>query len=237
MEPTTYGPYLIGGNSSLLGDCDISFTKKLKLLKAIRDIEADYIILDLGGQTSYNLLDFFLAADTKIVMADCNPDSLTQAYCFIKAALYRKLALLHGPQSMTPGNTDPILKKIFYETMISHDDPMIGDIETLLKRIKNEHPGSLKTIQKALLSFSPRLIINRSSSEKEAKEPAMRIRQVSREKLSIHVEYLCSLPLENSIKKNARVPTAFVSHDTNNKLAQKLTKITSTLMAAGHRGN
>ncbi|MCK5098583.1 MAG: AAA family ATPase, partial [Desulfobacteraceae bacterium] len=87
LVKTKYGPKLIGGNSSQLGASNISFTRKLKLLKAIRNIKADYIVMDLGGDTSYNVLDFFLAADLGIVMTTCDPASYLDAYSFIKVAL------------------------------------------------------------------------------------------------------------------------------------------------------
>ena len=46
---TDYGPLLIGGDGSELGIANIHFARKLKLLKALRKIEADYVVLDLGG--------------------------------------------------------------------------------------------------------------------------------------------------------------------------------------------
>ena len=42
-----YGPYLIGGSSSELGTANIEFMKKMRLIKAIGNIDADYVILDL----------------------------------------------------------------------------------------------------------------------------------------------------------------------------------------------
>ncbi len=42
-----------------LGASNIEFTKKLRLIKAVRNIEADYMAIDLGGDTSFNTIDFF----------------------------------------------------------------------------------------------------------------------------------------------------------------------------------
>ncbi len=47
-----YGPYLIGGDSAQLGAANIDFGRKLKLLKAVENLNSDFIILDLGGDTS-----------------------------------------------------------------------------------------------------------------------------------------------------------------------------------------
>ena len=85
MTRSEYGPYLIGGDSSELGAANIDFGRKLKLLKAIENINSDFTILDLGGDTSYNIIDFFLKADYR-------NRSYHQGFCII----YRRLSF---PQS------------------------------------------------------------------------------------------------------------------------------------------
>jgi MinD-like ATPase involved in chromosome partitioning or flagellar assembly len=56
------------GRIIAVGGANIHFARKLKFLKALKNLEADDIILDLGGDTSYNVLDFFLAADHQLVI-------------------------------------------------------------------------------------------------------------------------------------------------------------------------
>lgn len=106
MIKSRYGPRLIGGDSSQLGAANINFLRKLKLLKAIKQTDADYVIIDLGGDTSYNMIDFSLAADYGIVMTTCDPASYLDAYNFIKVALYRKLNRLFGPESTLTNRKD-----------------------------------------------------------------------------------------------------------------------------------
>jgi flagellar biosynthesis protein FlhG len=76
-----------------------TFRSKLKLLRALKTIDADYVILDLGGDTTYNILDFYLAADQGLVLTTCEPASYLDAYGFIKMSLHRKLIRLFGPES------------------------------------------------------------------------------------------------------------------------------------------
>ena len=84
-------PQLIAGNSAEVGSANIPFMRKKKLLENLRKLDADYIILDLGGGTDYNTLDFFLAADTGIVVTTLDQPAYIEAYAFIKTALQRKL--------------------------------------------------------------------------------------------------------------------------------------------------
>ena len=119
MIRNKYGPHLIGGDSSQLGAANISFSQKLKLLKAIKQIDADYIIIDLGGDTSYNSIDFFLAADYGIVMTTCDPASYLDAYNFIKVGIYRRLNRLFGPESKFRDRKDDDLKQLIHDATMS----------------------------------------------------------------------------------------------------------------------
>ena len=94
-----YGPYLIGGDSAQLGAANIDFGRKLKLLRAVENLNSDFIILDLGGDTSYNIIDFFLKADYGIVVTTRDSASYIGAYHFLKAAMYRRFNRLFGPES------------------------------------------------------------------------------------------------------------------------------------------
>jgi len=60
---------LIPGGKAPLGVANILYKKKIELLKAIKRLPADYIILDLGTGVSFNVLDFFLIAHHKVVIA------------------------------------------------------------------------------------------------------------------------------------------------------------------------
>jgi flagellar biosynthesis protein FlhG len=237
IEDTKYGPRLIGGNSSQLGTANLSFTQKLKLLKAVRKIDADYVIMDLGGSTSYNVLDFFLAADLGIVMTTCDPASYLEAYSFIKVALYRKLNRLFGPESMYSGKIDTNLKKLIHETTMSKNDPNIGDIEGLISKIREEHPDSMNTIKSVLSDFTPQLIVNKITDEKSALEPVRRIQEVSRKKLSINVGHLCSLPYQSEIERSVRTLVPWVSEVPDSKFQRKIEGISTKLMDIRPRVN
>ena len=229
LQKTKYGPGLIGGNSSQLGASNISFTRKLKLLKAIRNIKADYVVMDLGGDTSYNVLDFFLAADAGIVMTTCDPASYLDAYSFIKVALYRKLNRLFGSESMYVGEADNNLKNIIFEATMSKNNPLVRDIDELIQRVKDEHPSSISIIKKVLSDFIPQIIVNKVTNEKAALQPVNRIQEVARKNLSINVGYLCSLPFQREIEESARtlVPCAYQAP--NGTLARKIDYIAAKL--------
>ncbi|NIT21393.1 MAG: MinD/ParA family protein, partial [Candidatus Aminicenantes bacterium] len=54
----------------------------------------DYILVDAGEGTTFNILDFFIVSDNAILVVLPQPDSIENTYRFIKKAFYRKLKKL-----------------------------------------------------------------------------------------------------------------------------------------------
>jgi flagellar biosynthesis protein FlhG len=84
---------LISGAQDAIGVADIDGPQKMRLMTELRQLESDFVILDLGAGTSYNTLDFFIHSDVGIVTILPEPTSIENAYRFIKSLFYRRLAL------------------------------------------------------------------------------------------------------------------------------------------------
>jgi len=204
MIRSKYGPQLIGGDSSQLGAANIHFSQKLRLLKAIKRIDADYVIIDLGGDTTYNIIDFFLSADHGIIMTTCDPAAYLDAYNFIKTSLYRKLNRLFGPESKLRAHKDRDLEKSIHDLTMSTNGSKTKSIEELMERLKKFQSRDLSIIKGALSTFNPSLIVNRVPNNFDVSQVVKRIREVSRKMLSIKAEYLGSLPYQSEIELSAR---------------------------------
>lgn len=201
---TKYGPYLIGGDSSQLGSTNINFSKKLKLMRAIKDIDADFIILDLGGDTSYNIIDFFLLAEHGFVVTTCDPASFLDAYNFIKVALYRKLNRLFGPESDLSARKDKDLEQLIQEATIGTNGDNVKNMGQLIQVVKEQQPWNLSLISGILKAFTPKLIVNMIAEDVNAVQVVNRIQDVSWKMLSIQVNYLGSIPYQKEIQRSAR---------------------------------
>ena len=64
------------------------FSKK-KILKEINQLDADYVILDLGAGSAYNTLDFFLVTYKSILVTTPEITSILNAYSFLKSSAFR----------------------------------------------------------------------------------------------------------------------------------------------------
>ena len=87
---------IICGAGDVLSMANPHVSQKAKIIQNINKLNADYVVLDLGAGTSFNVLDFFNMADKKIVVLVPQPISIQNAYAFVRNAVYRKLSLLAG---------------------------------------------------------------------------------------------------------------------------------------------
>ena len=66
-------------------------SQKLKIIRAINKLSYDYVLLDLGAGTIFNILDFFLISNKGLFIITPEPTSIENTFQFIKAVYLRKI--------------------------------------------------------------------------------------------------------------------------------------------------
>jgi flagellar biosynthesis protein FlhG len=85
---------LVIGARDSLNAANPKVHQKLKIIRHIRSLDSDHVIVDLGAGNSFNVLDFFLISDEGLLVVTPEPTSIENAYRFIKSAFYRKVRKL-----------------------------------------------------------------------------------------------------------------------------------------------
>lgn len=91
IDTTVPGLRLICGASDIVGLANPQYARKLKLMRALEELDVEHMILDLGAGTDFNTLDFFLLCTYKIAVIAPQPTALQNGYGFVKSALYRAI--------------------------------------------------------------------------------------------------------------------------------------------------
>lgn len=202
------GPMLIAGSNGELGAANIPFQKKMRLIESIRKMNADYVVLDLGGGTDFNTLDFFLASDLGIVLTTLDQPAYLEAYAFIKTALQRKLTRLFGADSPFPARKNTALKEIVLEGTQAPEKDNPRTIEDLLEKVAREDPVSLPLITDEILGFSPCLVINNCFDNQAALKVASTLRSVALKRLSIDINHVGTISKNPVIERS----TSYINH-------------------------
>ncbi|HEY1101659.1 MAG TPA: P-loop NTPase, partial [Myxococcota bacterium] len=84
----------ISGALDDIGAANPQHAQKMRLLRQLSHADTDVVVLDLGAGTSFNTLDFFLIAHLGVLVVLPEPTSIENAYRFLKAAFFRRLAVV-----------------------------------------------------------------------------------------------------------------------------------------------
>ncbi len=130
---------------------NLFYAQKQKIIKAITSLPADYVILDLGAGTTYNILDFFLSADQGLSVFTPEPTSIQNAVQFVKAVYLRKLKHI-----LKTDTFNRIIKEIGYETASG----TVRSPLDIVEKIMLQDPERARFLQQELKKLEFSLILN-----------------------------------------------------------------------------
>jgi len=182
---------LICGSSNVLTLANPHVAQKIKIIRHVNKLDADYIVLDLGAGTSFNVLDFFLVAEKKIMVMTPQPTAIQNAYSFVRNVVYRRLSKLASQQ--------PPLQALIKSAMDENSELRVRTISDFLqaaekisgKEIMETLRGEIEAIQPAVIT---NMIMN--SNDKNAGRV---IQLVSEKYLMIHPRNLGNVVYDKQI--------------------------------------
>ncbi len=82
---------LLAGAGGTVAADNVNHPQKLRIIRKLRALKADYVVIDVGAGVGYNALDFFELGQQRIVVATPQVTSMHDAYGFLKRAVLRTL--------------------------------------------------------------------------------------------------------------------------------------------------
>ncbi len=211
---------LISGAQDILDIANIKYAKKLRFISKLKDIDADYIILDLGAGTSFNTLDFFLASDIGIVTLVPEPTSIENVYRFIKSAFYRKIK--NAESSLK-------IKKVVDDIMKNRVANGISTPSDLLRKIEEIEPEMGVAMRAEMSNFSPKLIINMVRSQTDV-EIGHAVTSVCKKYFGIDTDLLGFIEYDNLVWQSIRRKSPVILEFPNSKLISNFNRVYKRIM-------
>jgi flagellar biosynthesis protein FlhG len=142
---------LIGAISSLAPE-SIKYTQKLKLFRHIRNLHADYILIDLGAGSHFNSIDTFLLADKMIVGVVPEIIAIENLYYYLKNVFYRKLMHVLGRHG---------LKRLLEDTWSNRHRYNIRNLNGLIVHLKAHSGPVSRIVAREMETFNIHIILNK----------------------------------------------------------------------------
>ncbi|KAA0258405.1 MinD/ParA family protein [Deferribacter autotrophicus] len=216
---TPAGVKFIGGASDILGMAHISNYEKLKLVNNLKRTNFDYVILDLGAGTSYNMLDFFNYSEKKVVIMNSEPTSIENSYGFIKIALYRLIerSLKNNPL------LEKVLKRLRSRSM---NYKKVTDIIDDLKMYDSK---SIPEVVDIINNYKVGLVLNMLKFKKEL-NVFYGFENVANKYLGIKVEKLGFIPYDISIPESLKRLELFYTSTNENFITECIDDIAKNVL-------
>lgn len=183
---------IIPGDYHAVSAGNMNYSQKTKLLRHIKNLSADYIILDLGGGTSYDTIDSFLLADRMILVAIPEITSIENLFQFVKNTFFRKLKFLLGLYG---------LKSSVRDVWINRKDYGIKNIVELLQYIKGSSEEVNTILSRELENFALYVILNQVRNAMEIRE-GFSIRSICIKYIGVDTRYVGYIEYDFQFWKN-----------------------------------
>jgi flagellar biosynthesis protein FlhG len=221
LQPTNFRNLsLISGAHDPTGIANMPHLQKTRLSRKFREIDADFILLDLGAGTTHNTLDFFLLADKKLIVVTPEPTSVENAYRFVKAAFYRMLRA---------STTTPYVRQLIEQAMDQKNSRGISSPKELLNEIARLSPSDGEIIKNKMGSFSFSLIVNQVRAKSEG-DIGKSIQIVCERYFGIRVDYPGFIPYDNAVWQSIRKRVPFLIEAPNSTAVTHLEEIVRNIL-------
>ena len=215
---------LISGACGTLGLANPRYSQKLRFIAELKSINADFILLDLGAGSSFNVIDFFIAADIGIAVTTPEPMAIQETFNFIKISLFRKI--------LRKFSRTPQVYDVIEQFAQSERGRLHFSMEQVIAEVKKINTIAANDLEGVLDSFNPKLILNMVHSAGETKEGAA-LKTAVEELLSVNLDYLGYIDYDDSVRMAVKELKPFIISNPGSKASRSLAQ----LVSAGLLGN
>lgn len=209
----------IGGSSDALDIANISDQQKTRLMSALLQQKAKYIILDLSAGTHQSTMDFFLMATRKLLIFTPEPSSVENAYRFMKSAFFRKMKRYEFPLQIQNE-----LGALIANKQIDN----IKNPADLLRQITQKDPILGQRVVDVVSQLNFEIVLNQARSQKDT-ELGNSLQSVSSKYFGVPCKFLGHVDHDNAVWQSLRRRRHMLIESPQSKLYVQLMGITRRL--------
>jgi flagellar biosynthesis protein FlhG len=182
--------WLVSGNEALLEMANPSHGEKNLLFRHIQTLDVDDVLLDLGAGSAFNVLDFFLLARRRIVVATPEPTAIENAEHFLKAALYRSLRLVT--------RSHPEVRAAILRLRKDRRGWRVRSPGELVSLVREIDPLAAKPLEECTQAFTPVLLVNQLRAV-EQRRVGPELAAAWSDRLGVSIAYAGSVDIDPSV--------------------------------------
>ncbi len=217
---------LISGGGEFLGIANPAYAQKQKLISHIKKLGADYIIVDLGAGSSYNILDFFAISNEGIVVLVPEPAAIQNAYVFLKSFVYRRLYRLFSENRR--------VSEMIKEATDARSPGSVKSFSDLCESLAAEDRNAASSAIAEIKSYRPKLLLNMAASKDDLRVVEA-FKGACATFLSLDTSYVGTIYSRSIIKSAARRMRPFMLDDDTKDARKDIDEVVSALIESSRK--
>ena len=213
---------LISGAKDMIGIANLSYGQKAKVLNNIKKLRHQYILIDLGPGTSFNILDFFLISHCGILITSPEPTSIENTYRFVKSLLFRYLR-------KTINQT--VVKTLIDKGVRQTSGQKFDSVFDLLEAIEKIEPNLGYAIASYLSTLDIKLIINEVRTDRD-RSIGEKMALVAGKYFGIRIDFLGSVSHDANIRKGLLEMKPLMAYFPHSKAFKEIDEISQRIAPA-----
>ena len=218
VETPYHGLRIVKGSENILFIANLNHYKKLRLLRQLRQLKTQNVILDLGTGSSFNTLDFFLSANPGVVVATPEPTAIENTYLFLKSCIMRVLKLYMDHYKIQD------LHQKMLDQIEKNSQSLYGFFKSLMETDRSY--GTI--LYRALRGFRPCLVMNKTRDERDVLL-GRSVADVARKYLLIEMKYLGAVPYDDDVHTSLRALRPFYLDHSDSAAARAIRQMSEEL--------
>jgi flagellar biosynthesis protein FlhG len=186
---------LVAATRPNLGNAQLGHARRGEFVRSLRQLDADFVLLDLGAGTDRAVMDYFMVCDDGIVVLTPETTSVENAYGFMRAAFYRRLRLAMLSEEV---------RRLVGQAMDERNERGIRTPYDLLREVEQLDPGEGARFARAMRSFRPRVVVNGARSAEDIRL-GFSVCSVCHRFFAIDAEYLGYVNHTDDARRSLRV--------------------------------
>jgi len=190
-----------------------------KLIAKLRDIDADYVVVDMGVGTGRDVLDAYLAADMGLFVTLPEPSALENTYQFLRAAFAR----LARQRAQAVGQHEEL--QMHLRSLGSAPPPL-----DLYRELSRQRALVAPVVHDTMEAFRPYLVINQTRLRADL-QLGFDIQSAARRRLGLTIEYMGHIDHDDTVWTCVRNRRPLLLEVPGAKSSKKLEKIARRVLA------
>ncbi|HEY4245156.1 MAG TPA: helix-turn-helix domain-containing protein [Kofleriaceae bacterium] len=213
------GVRLVSGASDPAHAPEPSIDQVRGLAAALRELPADWVVVDLGPGLGAPMLELFLAADVCLLVAVPDPTSIELMHRLVKAAFVHRLGQL-GLAHLVPAAPSGHAR--------AFEGGIPSPLEIYLAAV--ERGDDIAELRRAILAFAPHLVIN-SARSKSDMELGRAVASAARRRLGAPIRYLGHLEYDEAVWASTRRRRPLLIEHPETRIAKCIERVARGLLA------